>query len=85
VSEYGVSAPPVNLFVVWRDNTGVGTGLWLCGGQDTQSHMRGGTNFSVVQRNVFSRASAIPDGRPCIRVDESCERVFVAPDNECVP
>ena len=84
VFQYGVDAPPVNLFVVWRNNRGAGTGLWLCGGADTQSRQTGGTNFSVVQRNVFTGTALIPEGRPCIRVDASCERVFVA-DNVCEP
>lgn len=83
VFQYGVNAPPVNMFVVWRGNSGVGTGLWLCGGQDSPSHETGGTNFSVVQRNSFTNTSLIPEGLPCIRVDASCDRVYIAPDNSC--
>lgn len=81
--QYGVNAPPVNLFVVWRGNSGIGTGIWLCGGEDSPSHQTGGVNHSIVQRNSFINTSLIPEGLPCIRVDPSCERVYVADDNSC--
>ena len=80
----GFNIPPANLFVVWRGNSGVGTGVWIGGGQDCPSHMAGGTNLSIVQRNIFVNVSVIPDGLPCIRVDASCTTVYVAGDNACL-